>query len=255
MTSGLDPEAFILKKGIPLLRRDDPITVDELDTGDIILMRGIGSNSRFALKVIGEPFSHICVVFKCPITGQKYVYETGPPQPNTGNIIVRKGGSKFRTHLMTLDSKLRWTDAFFACHRVFIKDPVTGQKRRPNFDQYQKFIWQWIADDLGRSYDYNHAQRMNERFGITKISLPIIDAIIDDPNSSCCPANVLQVLVMLGILEVNKEFADLKDVYCNEFIDMNSLLFIMKNNCVYEDLEFVKRIPTNLFFDPPDSCD
>lgn len=257
MLSGLDPETFLVTHGVPLLRRDNPVTLDELETGDILLFRGIGANSRLAMRAIGEPFSHTCVVLQCPVTGRKYVYESGPPQPRSGKAIIRRKGNVFGAHLMTLHNKVTWTDAFIAVHRLYKKDPATGKLVRASFNTpaQQKYIWTWLARDLGRLYDYNHVPRLNDRFNVTKIGMPLMHDIIEDTNTASCPTLTVLTVEMLGILKVDENHATRKDIYCNEFIDMNSPFFIMQDGYYYDHLEVVKRIPNHLFFDPPLTAD
>lgn len=141
--------------------------MEKLESGDLLLFEGSGMNSKLIRIFTESPISHAAIVYRCPITSQIYLWETGGDSflssihsaktdvnENSFPIITEKSSPYNASHLIPLYVKLRGNYN----KKVYLKKLVCKRKK---LDQLVFDLF--VVTNMGKPYMANLVSLWTQR--------------------------------------------------------------------------------------------
>jgi hypothetical protein len=204
----------------------------DLKSGDLLFFLGNSFTSRLITTFTESIISHVGVVYKCPISGKVYVWETGDIDLEKNCLPIISKGKKAANgaHLIGLEKKLIGN-----YYTAILVKKLTGDLDHRKLDVF-------IAKNLGKPYTINMVNSWCQRFNLTLISLPFIedydefqqdeDGQIYEYSDWMCSQLVALTYIHLGVIKRLDDYSHLITPY-----DMKNV--VTTNGFRFEPFEIV----------------
>lgn len=117
--------------------------IDDLENGDLLLFKGKNGGSKIVKTFTASDFTHVSIVWVCPITKKKYSWESTTAN-NVLHITQPQKEIYAGTRLTPLLPKLKAYQG-----KVFVRKLKKPSTLSPRWDLFYDF---YIANNLGRKY-------------------------------------------------------------------------------------------------------
>lgn len=207
-----------------------------LKTGDLLIFQGAGPAAKNVQAWTLSEFSHVAIVYECPITKQLYSWEIGDIDKGSGPIITKENCSVDMAHMAPLEPK------FFRGNRTG-RVWVRRLKNRQNKDVDHFTFTKFLAKYIGIEYDYNLVLHWVKRFRISLfLDFNVLDDLSLNVYEECwtCPTLVLKTYEALGVMKLNHQFY-FPSVYPKDFVlkTKRRQIYEMINGFYFDKLELI----------------
>jgi hypothetical protein len=141
--------------------------VHTLKTGDLLLFEGTGFISKLIKIFTDSHISHAAMVWRCPITNEPYIWETGDVDQDSVPMITRNNRPMNAAHLIPLKVKLK--------QKHYNKIYVRRLKIKDGYRLDDARLDCFIARNLGKLYTTNLVSLWSQRYGASLINLPFLE--------------------------------------------------------------------------------
>jgi len=160
--------------------------------GDLLFFKGNSFQSKLINSLNNEyKFSHVGMIVICPITKQKYVWETGGKIPNNSLCFVSKDSIIKTSHLIILEDLLTFYDGTIYYCKLKNKKINT------------EILWKYIANNIGKPYPNFMHIIQNKLHYIIPFS-----GFFSNKSNSNCSSLIVETLEKLNIIKLNEDDYD-----------------------------------------------
>lgn len=169
-----------------------------ITTGDMLLFSGDSLSSKIIGFLTDSHYSHVGIVYQCPLTKQKYIWEIGNILDEELPIITRKGADSCDAHLIPMRTRIEKYEGNIMLRKL--NKPID-----------QDVFTSIVAKMIGTPYNENFALSYNERFMTS-----IIHIAGNNTEGLICSELVHLTYIRLGVMSnstvsrysVPNDFAD-----------------------------------------------
>lgn len=197
-----------------------------LNTGDLIFFTTINSGGSSVKFFTLSNFTHVGIIYICPITNIIYIWEVGEAS-GSKIVITRDKKATNASHLIPFDIKIKSKYV----KEIYIRKLITNEFIQ---DKMTKFI----AENIGKNYDYNLA------FGYFKQGFIFTDfnliQYLSIPEATICSELVIETYKYLDILKI-RDFSTIKSYYPKHFSNIEKDTNIIINEKQFR-FDVIKKI-------------
>jgi hypothetical protein len=163
-----------------------------LETGDLLLFDGGNKTSKIIKIFTNGVYSHVGMVWRCPVTKKLFVWENGKPPKSSYPIIAVKDSDHAGAHLIPLKKRFKMYSG-----TIFVKRLM---KNKINTEEFDNRYLEFIKKNIGRPYRTDFIACWNQVTGMSLMHLPFIDQNKDDSLEWWCGELVLYTYKYLGVI-------------------------------------------------------
>jgi hypothetical protein len=176
--------------------------VSNLHTGDLLIFEGYFGIDKAIKFFTQSQYSHVGIVWQCPKTKKKYVWEIGQPSKREQPIIGKSGVPSNGAHLTPLAKKIKNYWGHIYVKRLYCKQPLNLNK-----------LTDFIAANLGKEYRSDFVGMWNRRYCSSILPIPFLT---DEGDEWTCVELATKTYEHMGILTVS---ADTATLYAHDLVD------------------------------------
>jgi hypothetical protein len=159
-----------------------------LDTGDLLLFEGRHGIDQAIQFFTQSRYGHVGIVWRCPVTGKRYVWESGQPTKRELPVIALSDVPTNGAHLTPLQRKL---ENYYG--KIYVRRLYCAQQ--PDWTLFHDFI----RENLGREYRDDFVGMWNNRFGSSLLPIPFV---VNEGDNWHCVELAVKTYERLGIMSV-----------------------------------------------------